>query len=81
MELHRRYGRLMSILGNDIAAAVFDNVETAEEGWALLTDADIPSTMVTDPGMLGRYSVQLVVDRDDLGEAQKVLAPLVNRDR
>jgi len=69
----------MSILGKDIAAAIFDNVEDAEEGWALLTDADIVSTMITDPGILGRYSVQLVVDRDDLAVAQQVLAPLVNR--
>ncbi len=71
----------MSILGNDIAAAVFDKVDDAEEGWAMLTEASIPSTMVTDPGILGRYSVQLVVDRGDLAAAQKVLAPLVNRDR
>ena len=69
----------MSILGNDIAAAIFDNVGDAEEGWELLTDANIVSTMITDPGILGRYSVQLVVDRDDLAAAQKVLAPLVNR--
>ena len=69
----------MSILGNDIAAAVFADVKTAEEGWALLTDAGIESAMITDPGMLGRFSVQLMVDRSDLGEAQKVLAPLVNR--
>jgi hypothetical protein len=71
----------MGILGNDIAAAMFDNVEDAEEGWALLTEADIVSTMITDPGILGRYSVQLVVDRSDLTAAQKVLAPLVNRNR
>jgi hypothetical protein len=69
----------MGVLGPDIAAAVFKDVDTAEEGWALLNDADIPSTMVTDPGMLGSYSVQLMVDREDLGRAQEVLAPLVNR--
>lgn len=71
----------MSILGNDIAAAVFDNVDDAQEGWALLNDARIPSAVITDPGILGRYSVQLVVDRGDLAAAQKVLAPLVNRGR
>ncbi len=71
----------MGILGSDIAAAVFDNVEDAEEGWAMLTEAGINSAMITDPGILGRYSVQLVVDRGDLAAAQKVLAPLVNRDR
>jgi hypothetical protein len=71
----------MSILGKDIAAAIFDNVEDAEEGWAMLTDAEIVSTMLTDPGILGKFSVQLVVDRADLEAAQKVLAPLVNRGR
>jgi hypothetical protein len=71
----------MSILGNDISAAIFDNVEEAEEGWAMLTDVGIPSTVITDPGILGKYSVQLVVDRPDLDAAQKVLAPLINRGR
>lgn len=71
----------MGVLGPDIAAAVFKDVDTAEEGWALLNDADIPSTMITDPGMLGSYSVQLMVDRADLEQAQAVLAPLVNRHR
>ena len=69
----------MGILGPDIAAAVFDDVAIAEEGWALLNDADIPSTMITDPGIFGAYSVQLMVDREDLTRAQEVLAPLVNR--
>ncbi len=71
----------MGILGNDIAAAVFDNVQDAEEGWAMLTKTGINSAMITDPGILGGYSVQLFVDRGDLAAAQKVLAPLVNRDR
>ena len=69
----------MGILGPDIAAAVFKDVDTAEKGWALLNEADIPSTMITDPGMLGAYSVQLMVDRDDLGRAQVVLAPLMGQ--
>jgi hypothetical protein len=71
----------MGILGPDIAAAVFDDVETAQEGWAMLTEAEIPSTMITDPGILGRYNVQLMVDRSDLEAAQRVLAPLVNANR
>lgn len=71
----------MGILGPDIAAAVFTSVEEAEEGWAMLTDADIPSTMITDPGILGRYSVALMVDRSDLDAAQRVLAPLINKNR
>ncbi len=69
----------MGILGPDIAAATFPDVDTAEEGWAMLNDADIAATVVTDPGMLGAYSVQLMVDRSELERAQGVLAPLVNR--
>ena len=65
----------MGILGNDIAAAVFDEREPAEEAWAILNDADIPATVVTDPGMLGAYSVSVMVDRNDLERAQQALAP------
>lgn len=69
----------MGILGNDIAAAVFTDRSLADEAWGLLAEADIPATIVTDPGMLGAYSVQVMVDRSDLEAAQKVLAPLVRR--
>lgn len=71
----------MGMLGPDIAAAVLKDVDTAEQGWALLNDADIPSTMITDPGMLGAYSVQLMVGRKDLDRAQIVLAPLVEKSK
>lgn len=72
---------MMGILGNDIAAAVFTDRALADEAWGLLSDADIPATIVTDPGMLGAYSVQVMVDRADLEAAQRVLAPLVRRSR
>lgn len=71
----------MGILGNDIAAAVFTERSLADEAWGLLADADIPATIVTDPGMLGAYSVQVMVDRGDLEAAQRILAPLVGRNR
>ena len=71
----------MGILGNDIAAAVFSDRDLADEAWGLLVDAEIPATIVTDPGMLGAYSVQVMVDRSDLEAAQVVLAPLVRRRR
>jgi hypothetical protein len=71
----------MGILGNDIAAAVFRTVEEAEEGWAALNDAGIPATVVTDPGIFGPFSVNVMVERVRLQEAQAVLAPIVNRDR
>ncbi len=69
----------MGILGPEIAAAVFDTVEKAEEGWALLNDAEIPATVITDPGMLGKFSVSLLVQRDDLERAQEILTPLMSR--
>jgi hypothetical protein len=72
---------MMGILGNDIAAAVFTDRDLADEAWGLLADAEIPATIVTDPGMLGAYSVQVMVDRSDLEAAQAVLAPLVRRSR
>ncbi len=72
---------MMGILGNDIAAAIFTDRDVADEAWGLLADADIPATIVTDPGMLGAYSVQVMVDRSDLEAAQVVLAPLVRRRR
>jgi hypothetical protein len=69
----------MSILGDSIAAAVFTDRADAEEAWSLLSDAGIASAVVTDPGLLGAFEVQVVVDRGDLEEAQKVLAPLIRR--
>jgi hypothetical protein len=72
---------MMGILGKDIAAAVFTDRDLADEAWGLLVDADIPATIVTDPGILGSYSVQVMVDRGDLEAAQAVLAPLVRRGR
>lgn len=69
----------MGILGPEIAAAIFDTVERAEEGWALLNDANIPAAVITDPGMLGKFSVSLLVQRDDLERAQRTLAPLMSQ--
>ena len=57
------------------------HVDLADEAWGLLADAEIPATIVTDPGILGAYSVQVMVDRSDLEAAQAVLAPLVRRSR
>ena len=68
----------MSILGNDIAAAVFRDTDTADEAWALLVDADIPAAVITEPGTFGvEYSVSVMVERDRLDEAQRVLAPFM----
>jgi len=68
----------MGILGPEIAAAVFDSVDKAEEGWALLSDANIPAVVITNPGMFGAFSVSLLVQRSDLAAAQSILAPLIS---
>jgi hypothetical protein len=79
MELHRRGGWVMGILGDSVAAAIFTDRATADEAWGALADAGIASTVVTDPGILGSFSIEIVVHRDDLDEAQRVLAPIVRR--
>ena len=71
----------MSILGDSVAAAVFTDRADADEAWAMLAAADIPAAVVTDPGILGSYEVQVVVARDDLDAAQRVIAPLIDRRR
>lgn len=70
----------MGILGDDISAAMFEDHEPAEEAWGLLNDAGIPSAVIIDPGTFGTpYRVHVMVDRDDLEEAQRVIATVVNR--
>ena len=70
----------MGILGDQAAAAVFDNRADADEAWGFLAEGGVASTVVTDPGMLGAYSVSVVVDRSDLDQAQGLLASFM-RDR
>ncbi len=64
----------MSILGESASAALFETREEAEAAWAILTEAGIPATVVTDPGLLGKYSVSVEVERDDLDAAVAVLS-------
>jgi len=66
----------MHLTGPQVAAAVFKDVDQAEKGWEMLNDADIPSAMITESA-LGSYSVSIMVEREQLAEAQAVLAPLV----
>jgi len=63
----------MSILGDFVTAAVFESRAQAEEMWELLTAEGVPATVVTDPGMLGSYSVSIEVERDDLEQAVRVI--------
>jgi hypothetical protein len=69
----------MGLLGDSVAAAVFAGRDDADEAWGMLADAGVPSTVVTDPGILGAYDVRVMVDRSDLHRAQQVLAPLIGR--
>ncbi len=67
----------MGALGDDIAAAVLPSREKADEAWGILADAGIPATVVTDPGILGKYELLVMVDRDDLEAAQEALGPFM----
>lgn len=71
----------MGVLGEDISAAMFADREPAEQAWSLLNDAGIPAAVITDPGPFGApYRVHVMVDRADLDEAQRIIAPLVRGD-
>ena len=63
----------MDVLGPFASAGLFANRDLAEEAWDVLTDAGIPATVVTDPGILGKYSVSVEVERSDLDRAVAVL--------
>ena len=67
----------MGALGDDIAAAVLPSREKADEAWGILADAGIPAMVVTDPGILGKYELLVMVDRDDLEAAQEALGPFM----
>lgn len=64
----------MSVLGPQVSAGLFTDRETADKAWDALSEAGIPSAVITDPGLLGKYELYLMVERDDLGKAQAVLA-------
>ena len=63
----------MDVLGPLASAGVFISREKAEEAWEALNEAGIPATVVTDPGLLGKYSVSVEVERPDLDRAVAVL--------
>ena len=60
-----------------VAAALFDHREQADEAWGRLTEADIPASVITEPGIMGAYRLKVMVHRDDLEEAQRLIADLV----
>ena len=63
----------MGVLGNSASAALFETRDEAERAWEILTEEGIPSSVITDPGLLGKYTVSVEVERKDLDRAVEVL--------
>jgi hypothetical protein len=70
----------MHVLGNLVSAALFTDRDKADDAWGILTEAGVPASVITDPGMLGKYELSVMVERDDLDRAQELLAPLVTKE-
>ncbi|MEA3511422.1 MAG: hypothetical protein U9R51_08315 [Actinomycetota bacterium] len=60
-----------------VAAALFTDRDVADEAWGRLVEADIAASVITEPGMVGAYRLNVMVERRDLDEAQKLIADLV----
>lgn len=67
----------MNVLGPQVSAALFTDRKQAEEAWGILVDGGIPAAIVTDPGLLGKYELSLMVVRDDLDKAQALLKDVI----
>ncbi|GMQ98700.1 MAG: hypothetical protein BMS9Abin17_1224 [Acidimicrobiia bacterium] len=70
----------MSVPGELVSAALFRSRREAEEAWDHLADAGIPATVVTDPGLLGKYTVSVEVEREDLDRAVAALQAKLSDD-
>ena len=68
---------MMNVLGPQVSAALFTDRKQAEEAWGILVDGGIPAAIVTDPGLLGKYELSLMVVRDDLDKAQALLKDVI----
>ena len=62
-----------------VAAALFTDRDVADEAWGRLVEADIPASVMTEPGMVGAYRLNVMVERKDLDEAQRLIADLVGK--
>jgi len=60
-----------------VAALLTTDRAVADEAWARLSSADIPAAVITDPGMMGAYQLIVQVHRENLEQAQELLADLV----
>lgn len=60
-----------------VAAALFEDRDRADEAWGRLAEADIPASVITEPGIMGAYRLNVMVHREDLDEAQRLIADLI----
>ena len=60
-----------------VAAALFEDRDLADEAWGRLTEADIPASVITEPGIIGAYRLNVMVHREDLDKAQALIADLI----
>lgn len=60
-----------------VAAALFDDRDRADEAWGRLAEADIPASVITEPGIMGAYQLRVMVHREDLDRAQQLIADLI----
>jgi hypothetical protein len=71
--VRRRDARLVPI-------AEFEGTVLADESWTILDDAGVAASVVTDPASFGSPEVtRIYVARIDVDEAQRLIAPIVNR--
>lgn len=64
-----------------VAAALFQDRERADLAWGRLAEADIPASVITEPGIMGAYYFRVMVAREDLDAAQAEIADLVIGDQ
>lgn len=60
-----------------VPAALFEDRDRADEAWGRLEHADIPASVITEPGIMGAFQLKVMVHREDLDEAQRLIADLV----
>jgi len=60
-----------------VAAALFEDRDLADEAWGRLSEAGIPASVITEPGIMGAYRLNVMVHREDLDEAQRLIADLI----
>jgi hypothetical protein len=61
-----------------VAAALFEHREVADEAWGRLAEADIPASVITEPGIMGAFRYDVMVHREDLERAQALIADLIS---